>query len=353
MLPSNLNGLSPGDPRAGELLAGDLPTGDLPTGGPPDGRNTTRPLGPHLRHRARRLLIIVFTLIGIWGCGWLVRFFARSDEVARLASMILFAPAPIVAIWFGWRTRLRFEDWLVASLSILVGFLVWNSVMLQGLNDPVQFREVVSKNAVHWFLFLIVGTATARSIQWASRIGIWSMVSCDDEPETKALSVIRLMGITATVAVFAVSYRAIFHASLEEAKSWIYMGAPSGPMHWYSWFPLRSKIWVSGAIGGVLIGFHWYAVVVILRLGSYRMPGLVLWSIAVAGLRWSANQIYWGEIPIWIDLPITIDLDFRPSQIAIQMLVEGTLQTLITCVSIYGLRGCGFRIGKRGRAPLP
>lgn len=267
--------------------------------------------------------------------------------------MILFAPAPIVAIWFGWRTRLRFEDWLVASLSILVGFLVWNSVMLQGLNDPVQFREVVSKNAVHWFLFLIVGTATARSIQWASRIGIWSMVSCDDEPETKALSVIRLMGITATVAVFAVSYRAIFHASLEEAKSWIYMGAPSGPMHWYSWFPLRSKIWVSGAIGGVLIGFHWYAVVVILRLGSYRMPGLVLWSIAVAGLRWSANQIYWGEIPIWIDLPITIDLDFRPSQIAIQMLVEGTLQTLITCVSIYGLRGCGFRIGKRGRAPLP
>lgn len=352
LLPSNFNGLSPRDPRAGELLAEDLPTGEQS-----DGRNTNRPLGPQLSHGAKQLLIIVITLIGTWGCGWLVRFFARSDEVARLASMILFAPAPIVAIWFGWRTRLRFADWIVGSLSLLVGFLVWNGVMLQGLDDPSQLREVVPKNAIHWSLFLLVGATTARWIQWVSRIGIWSTVGSDEEPETKALSVIRLMGITATVAVLAVSYRVIFNASIEESKPWVDMGFPNGPTHWYSWFPLRSKIWVSGAIGGLLIAIHWFAIVGILGSGSYRMAGLVLWIVVAAGLRWSANQIYWGEIPIyWGEKPILSDLGasaFLPAQIAIQTLVEGTLQTLITCASIYWLRGMDYRIGRRGRAPLP
>jgi hypothetical protein len=338
LLPSNFSGLGPVDPPADGPASGALEPAQNPSPSP----------------SARNVLTIIATLLVIWGCGWLIRNLARSDEVARLASMILFAPVPVVSIWFGWRTRWRIADCLAAAFSLLLGFIVWNGIMLQGLGNPSQLREVISLNALHWVLFVLAGATTARWIQWVSRIGIWSMAVSDEEPETKALSVIRLMGITAAVAALAVSYRVIFNASIEEAKPWVDMGFPNGATHWYSWFPLRSKIWVSGAIGGLLIGVHWFAIVGILRSGSYRMAGLVLWIVVAAGLRWSANQIYWGEIPILGDGPILIDLGFQslsgslaflPVQIAIQTLVEGTLQTLITCASIYWLRGLGYRIG--------
>ena len=379
MLPSNFSGLGPSDPPG----TADFPAGDLLAGKTTDGRNATGPLGSVLRHGARPLLVFVVTHIGIWGCGWLVRFLARSDEVARLASMILFAPVPVVAIWFGWRTRWRVADWIAASLSLVLGFLVWNSVMLQGLGDPSQLREVILRNASHWILFLVAGVTTARWIQWVSRIGIWSVagsaeagsaeacsteagsgeigsgeIGSGEEPEAKPLSVIRLMGITATVAVLAVACRVIFGASIEEASPWVEMGFPNGPTHWYTWFPLSSKIWVSGAIGGLLVGIHWFAIVGILKSGSYRMAGLVLWIVVAAGLRWSANQIYWDTTlpPILSDRglpPLFGHPASRPVPIAIQMIIEASLQTIITCASVYWLRGCGYRIGRRGRAPLP
>ena len=350
MLPPNFSGLGPVDP---------------PVDGPATrmdqlDRNPSTSSSENLS--ARQILTILATLLAIWGCGWLIRSLARSDEVARLASMVLFAPVPATAIWLGWRTRWRIADWLVAAFSLLIGFLVWNGIMLQGLGNPSQLREVISLNALHWVLFVLAGATTARWIQWVSRIGVWSMAGSDEEPETKALSVIRLMGITAAVAALAVSYRVILNASIEEAKPWVEMGFPNGPTPWYSWFPLRSKIWVSGAVGGLLIGVHWFAIVGILRSGSYRMAGLVLWIVVAAGLRWCANQIYWGETPILIDLgfqPLGGTPAYRPTQIALQMqiafqmLIEGAVQTLITCASIYWMRCCGYRIGRRGRAPLP
>ena len=161
--------------------------------------------------------------------------------------------------------------------------------MLPGLRGDLVGKTLL-ENATHWLIFFCVGIVTARYLQWATSIGIWS----NDEKARGAaiiapskISIRKLLLLMGLAAVFAVSCKsfvgpsplAIFQASV------------------FQIFPIHLKPFFSAVVGGLLVPLHWFAMVSILKLKSFRTAGLILWLPVAVLLRWFSNAIYW-DTPI-------------------------------------------------------
>ena len=122
-----------------------------------------------------KLFCISISLGVLWATGGLIRLQSplSPQVLLQLAGMILFHPASMIVIWLGWKTGLRLADVLSACLIATLSFGIWNAIMLPGLPWDLVGRTLIS-NAIHWALFLGVGIAIARYLQWGTSIGIWS-----------------------------------------------------------------------------------------------------------------------------------------------------------------------------------
>jgi hypothetical protein len=233
---------------------------------------------------------ILCTLIGLWIVGGLVRLQSpRSPEyLPQLAGMILFLPASVIAIWLGWKTKLKFVEIIMATLVALFTFVAWNSIMLPGLRGDLVGPTLVA-NALHWSIFFCFGIMTARYLQWGTSIGIWS----EEEKARGAakfapakLSIAKLLLLMGIAAVFAVAYKTL-------VGTWPRASFQSSV---FEFFPIRLKSFVSAIVGGVLVPVHLLVTVGILKLRSFRLAGLILWLPCAIFLRWFSNEIYW-DVP--------------------------------------------------------
>lgn len=166
---------------------------------------------------------------------------------------------------------------------------------------------------------------------------------------------------------------------------------PVGPPRWYQWFPIDAMPWANGLIGGLLLPVHWLFLAWALgfaksthrNIRQLIIPSLLAWVLVAAGLRFATTKLYfnhrimWGaDLAIssewaggeqnwfgqtihsvrvwlysWIDLTLGIPWGILGAQqawdtraIAYQVM-QGAIQVVLTILSIYWLRGLGYRVG--------
>ena len=234
-----------------------------------------------------KLFCISISLGVLWTTGGLIRLQSpRSPQyLPQLAGMILFHPASMIVIWLGWKTGLRLAEVLSACLIATLSFGIWNAIMLPGLPWDLVGRTLIS-NAVHWALFLGVGIAIARYLQWGTSIGIWSenrKARGAPNVAPARLSINKLFLLMVLAAGVTVAYKSL---ALQPSR----VGFRNSPLHY---FPLQLKPVISAILGGFLVSFHWLITIAILKLRSYRLAGLILLFPFVMFLRWFTGELYW------------------------------------------------------------
>jgi hypothetical protein len=253
------------------------------TSGPlPLGRLTQR-----LNILQSKSLIILLSLCTLWALGGLIRLLSPLSPhvLPQLAGMTLFHPAAVIVIWMGWKTGLQLSNLLTALLVATFSFAVWNAIMLPGLTWDLVGKTIVS-NAIHWLLFLSVGATTARYWQWGTSIGIWAdnrkARGATKIPPAK-LSIQKLFVLMAIAACIAVAYKSLV---LQPSRVSVRTSQ-------LSIFPIQLKPVTSAVLGGGLVSFYWLVTIAILKSGSFRLAGLVLWIPCLTFLRWFFNALYW------------------------------------------------------------
>ena len=232
----------------------------------------------------------------------------NPQYLSQLAGMTLFHPASMIVIWLGWKTGLRVVDLLSAAIVAILSFGVWNAIMLPGLRSDLLERTLVS-NAIHWGLFLIVGVASARYVQWGATIGIWAekkKARGVTQMAPARLSLRKLFLLTAIAAVFAVAYKSLV---LQPSRV-------SVRTTWISFFPLQTKPIISAILGGALVPIHWLVIFAILKSQSFRLAGLILLIPCLMFLRWFIGAIYWDSPLAFpgsdtLDFGAVLELDTR------------------------------------------
>jgi hypothetical protein len=328
-----------------------------------DRSSRTRNARPSEPYRPRLWLT---ALIAAWIAGGVGRALAvvlQSQLLASLSSICLFAPIPMITLWLAWRTQQDRRDWIWALASIVASFLVWNTIMLAGASSDA-IRHALANNAVHWLLFLAFGFAVGTCLQWLTGIGIWrsySNVISLKEPKPSKLTLKRLLGLTVSAAILIFAYQTWMRQTMvngfDPPELPLFRFSPSNP-RWYEWFPIQSKLWVSGAIGGCLTPVHWMALASIQRLRSLRGICIVAWIGVTAGVRWVSDCIYWDSQTIPWERLLDSDDTFAilPPQlfpVATDFLsdcwrfsLEASMQTAVTLVTIHWLSINGFRISR-------
>lgn len=298
----------------------------------------------------------------------------ESPLVSSLASIVLFAPAPAVATWIAWRTQLHPATMAQLAVLTAVAFAAWNGIMLTGAASEHIVPALMS-NAMHWALFCLTAVTVGRCLQWLSGFGIWAVdptrLASGERPAPR-LTIRRLLCFTTLIAVLVLAYRTWLSTwiptadGLQESGSSemgraIAMDWAAEPPTWYQWFPRSAKPWISGIMGGCLVGMHWLVVTQILKWRRHRFTGLFAWISVAACLRWLTQSVYWDpQSMVFADQGILqriSDTTFRVaanpawkppdgSLIPVASLwIEASVQTGCTLATLWCLRRMGFRLG--------
>lgn len=310
--------------------------------------------------------IAVTTAIGL-----ILRLLAlglASPLVSSLASIVLFAPAPTVALWIAWRTQPQPANMAKLAMLMAIAFAAWNAIMLTGAAAEQIVPALVS-NAAHWALFVLAAVIVGRCLQWLSGIGIWTIDPTrlvSGERPASQLTIRRLLGLTATVAVLVLAYRTWLSGLLQSEDGFLRsgslgMGWAAAIPTWYQWFPIRAKPWISGALGGCLVGFHWLMITRLLSWRRHRFTGLFGWIAVAACLRWLTQSVYWDpESMVFADQGILQRISDTTYRVAAapawkppsgawlpfaSLWIEASAQTGCTLAALWCLRRLGFRVG--------
>lgn len=260
----------------------------------------------------------LWSLFGIGTCilaGAAVRQIAiqlESPIAAELSNAVLFTPCSLAAIWIGWRTESTYKPfWLgpcLIAMALTICFLARyqiavgaNSIAGPTVSGYCSSQSFwVAMQAAHWLVFLAAGGLVAKVLQWTTRIGIWSNHGDDlqnREPgnrEPGALSLAKLLALMTLCAVLIAAY-----------QRWVLAWSPgltrtySSPT-WFQLFPVGSRPWVAGLLGGLLLPIHWLAIASILNLfGRDRTRNVPLcvgllgtWCLVAACLQAGCSELY-------------------------------------------------------------
>jgi hypothetical protein len=281
-------------------------------------------------HRGVAVAILATTTCLGLALRWL-SFRYESSLLATSAAMILFAPASFATVALGWGTPLRSAFATKAVICFVSAFLTWNAVMLPGLSS--QFALLALKmNLLHWGTFLLSGILSLRIVQWIAGLEI----ATDPDASTSAsiqpgqVSLAKILALTAACAAATETARRV--ASTPET---------------YASF-------LTGALGGSLLGMHWTVLSWIRGLRSWRTAGLIVWIALVAIIRWKTDTLVETLAAYAIHLPppnlddryYVVDFGYPSPQIdfqkAMRFLWEAMLQTMIVFVGFESFRAIGY-----------
>ena len=298
------------------------------------------------------------------------------------SNALLFLPATLATMWLGWR-RFSSNSLLVAlplAISFYVRFQVswWETdfATIRTTNRFLPPRDFLfNLQLAHWLLFLTAGAFVARTLQWGLKVGIWRKQQTANtalqEPPPAPLSLLRWMIIMTVIALGSLLYQTWY-------RSFHVVGSPA----WHELFPVGSRAWAAGLIGGLLIPIHWLAIAWVLAPNAdSRKPSsataslflffkiailLCAWCAIATLLRHASNHLYFYNptffIPAedaegtmasrWIlyslGLPFIPAVDRRWDAVPWQTeAVQATIQTALTVASIRWIAKMGFRVGPK------
>ena len=243
----------------------------------------------------------------------------ESPIAAELSNAILFAPCSLATIWIAWRTQATCKPtWLgmpLIAIGLILCFLARYQIALGGnagansISGP-DFPDYctrqsfwIAMQAAHWLVFLAAGALVAKVLQWSTGIGIWSIRSVSPDTEPGSLSLAKLLALTLLCAGLIAAYQRWVLAWFPDL-----IGTESKPT-WYQFFPVGSRPWVAGLLGGLLLPIHWFAIASILKLlGRNRHRNIPLcvvllgaWCLVAACLQAGCSSLYFHSMsPSWI-----------------------------------------------------
>lgn len=307
---------------------------------------------------------------------------SELEPIAEASGAVLFTPCSLTAIWIAWKlsrpsqNRL-IEPILLASLlaiCCLARFLVtsYHPTLIFGKNISSYCSQTsfwLSIQYLHWLGFLLTAISTAKFLQWISGIGIRSTEG--QNLAAKPLCVSRLALLVTFCAAVAFAYQRWFLCFSAEI-----IRTAESPT-WFQFFPVGSRAWAAGLIGGLLLPFHWLAITLIFELtkvsnrpDSYRLlcliarPALlVIWCLLATGLNLASSKLYFdnmilltGESTFWtrcLEYSIGIPYAFaalvtHDEPEAAFYLFKATIQMAIVLTSIWWLSNLGYQVGFHG-----
>lgn len=243
----------------------------------------------------------------------------ESPFAAELSNAILFAPCSLATIWIAWRTNATCKpSWLgmpLIATGLILCFLARYQIAL-GANagaNSIAGPDVpgycssqsfwIAMQAAHWLVFLAAGALVAKILQWGTGIGIWSIRSASHDTEPGSLSLAKLLALTLLCAGLIAAYQRWVLAWLPDL-----IGTESKPT-WYQFFPVGSRPWVAGLLGGLLLPIHWLAIAsILILLGRNRHRNIPLcvvllgaWCLVAACLQAVCSSLYFYSMsPSWI-----------------------------------------------------
>jgi len=243
----------------------------------------------------------------------------ESPLAAELSNAILFAPCSLVTIWIAWRTKPTCRpSWLGAPLiaiGLILCFLARYQIALgaNAVANTIAGPSIpgycssqsfwIAMQAAHWLVFLAAGALVAKVLQWGTGIGIWSIRSVSHDAKPGALSLAKLLALTILCAGLIAAYQRWVLAWLPDLIS-----TESKPT-WYQFFPVGSRPWVAGLLGGLLVPIHWLAIAsILILLGRNRHRNIPLcvvllgaWCLVAACLQAVCSSLYFYSMsPSWI-----------------------------------------------------
>jgi hypothetical protein len=243
----------------------------------------------------------------------------ESPIAAELSNAILFAPCSLATIWIAWRTQATCKpSWLgmpLIAIGLILCFLARYQIAL-GANagaNSIAGPDVpgycssqsfwIAMQAAHWLVFLAAGALVAKVLQWSTGIGIWSIRSVSPDTAPGSLSLAKLLALTLLCAGLIAAYQRWILAWLPDL-----IGTES-KLTWYQFFPVGSRPWVAGLLGGLLLPVHWFAIASILQLlGRNRHRNIPLcvvllgaWCLVAGCLQAGCSSLYFYSMsPSWI-----------------------------------------------------
>ena len=243
----------------------------------------------------------------------------ESPFAAELSNAILFAPCSLATIWIAWRTKATCRpSWLgmpLIAIGLILCFLARYQIAL-GANagaNAIAGPDVpgycssqsfwIAMQAAHWLVFLAAGALVAKILQWGTGIGIWSIRSASQDTKPGSLSLAKLLALTLLSAGLIAAYQRWVLAWLPDL-----IGTESKPT-WYQFFPVGSRPWVAGLLGGLLLPIHWLAIAsILILLGRNRHRNIPLcvvllgaWCLVAACLQAVCSSLYFYSMsPSWI-----------------------------------------------------
>ena len=312
----------------------------------------------------------------------------ESPFAAELSNAILFAPCSLATIWIAWRTKATCRpSWLgmpLIAIGLILCFLARYQIAL-GANagaNAIAGPDVpgycssqsfwIAMQAAHWLVFLAAGALVAKILQWGTGIGIWSIRSASQDTKPGSLSLAKLLALTLLSAGLIAAYQRWVLAWLPDL-----IGAESKPT-WYQFFPVGSRPWVAGLLGGLLLPIHWLAIAsILILLGRNRHRNIPLcvvllgaWCLVAACLQAVCNSLYFysmspswipnGSGARWVEYSIGVPYNIprygqgsgglagtEQKQFWFYCL-RGLVQTCLVTLAILGLHRLGLRVGFYG-----
>jgi hypothetical protein len=317
----------------------------------------------------------------------------ESPFAAELSNAILFAPCSLATIWIAWRTQATCKPfWLgmpLIAIGLILCFLARYQIALAANagSNAIDLPDVpgycsqpsfwIAMQAAHWLVFLAAGALVAKVLQWSTGIGIWSIRSALQDTKPGSLSLAKLLALTLLSAGLIAAYQRWVLAWLPDL-----IGTESKPT-WYQFFPVGSRPWVAGLLGGLLLPIHWLAIAsILILLGRNRHRNIPLcvvllgaWCLVAACLQAVCSSLYFYSMsPSWIldgssaswsgarwveysiGVPYNIPRygfgsgDFAGTEQKQFWFycVRGLVQTCLVTLAILGLNRLGLRVGFYG-----
>jgi len=303
-----------------------------------------------------------------------IAIYLESFLIDELSNAILFLPCTVAAIWVAWGLPTPPKNpWMTAGMVVnLLGIscicrfrivsypTLENATYINGYCSPISFW--LALQGIHWLGFFATAAIVAKFIQWTTGVGISPTPS--PPLKTQPLSINKLGLLITLCALICAAYQRWF-VSLSPGI----IRTEDSP-NWHQFFPVGSRPWAAGLIGGLLLPVHWLAIASILtrtqdppQTGSrtlnkrfLRQGLLALWCLAAAGLQIACSKLYFSNLIIpdgwnrWIEY--SIGQPYNVAAIAYTAdepplgfyLFKAFLQICLVLLAIEWIKKLGFRI---------
>jgi hypothetical protein len=285
----------------------------------------------------------------------------QTPAIDEVANAILFMPCAVASVWVAWSLTARSRSsWLGAGmLTCLLGtcclarFRIAAYPMLEtapsisGYCSPITFW--LGLQCIHWLGFFVIATAIAKILQWTTGIGIGPVDS--NHPNPSALSIAKLGLLITCCALITAAYQQWFLRILPGI-----IRTNDSPA-WYQFFPIGSRPWVAGWIGGLLLPFHWLAIAAILGIKPLLLQQVLIgaWLLAATALQIACSKLYFSNLILPDDLSRWFEYSIGQPYIVAAIYVadeppvgfylfKALVQFCLVLVAIRWIRSFGLRI---------